>query len=163
MSSLSESDRTCLFTPDSIENFVSLEVLEPQTYYCMDQEPLFGAYQWGGKAGASLWGYGPYDYASPAKSVKGEKGKSWNELVEVAEGQAMIEDGLQFSDLDDEPELPVYVEHCPEPVSEPSSNRQIYGKGNNPFGSKGCESCEFCRRRKGKVHPPPPLPPLSLL
>jgi hypothetical protein len=151
MSGLSESDGTCLFTPDSIGNYQPLEVLETQPYYSMEPETLFGVYQWEGKAPTSIWTYS-YDYASPAKSVKGEKGKSWNELVEVAEGQAMIEDGLQFSDLDDEPELPVYVEHCPEPVSEPSSNRQIYGKGNNPFGSKGCESCEFCRRRKGKVH-----------
>ena len=31
-------------------------------------------------------------------------------------------------------------------------------RGNNPYGSRGCESCMPCRRRKFKVRPLTPLP-----
>lgn len=38
------------------------------------------------------------------------------------------------------------------PAPEPPPRKiSLYGKGNNPFGSRGCESCAPCRRRKGRV------------
>src|SRR5271169_3181234 len=140
---------------DSLENFLFPEVLEIQGYF--DMESFFGPYAWDGKAVKSHWSYGPYDYASPAKSVKGGKEK-WDEVVGA--GQAVVEDEVQYSDVEEELELPEYIGRCPEPASETSSNRPLGGKGNNPYGSKGSESCDFCRRRKGKVHLPHFITPL---
>ena len=136
---------------DALENFLPPEILEFQEYF--DMKSLFEPYQWDGKAVTSHWSYRSYDYASQAKSIKKDTGK-WDELVEAAwERQAMIEDEMQYSYVE-KPELPEYIEHYPESAWETSSNRPFDGKGIYPYESTGNESCEFCRRRKGKVHFP---------
>lgn len=42
-------------------------------------------------------------------------------------------------------------EETPPAPDPPPRKTSMYGKGNNPFGSRGCESCAPCRRRKGRV------------
>ena len=42
-------------------------------------------------------------------------------------------------------------EETPPAPEPPPRKTSLYGKGNNPFGSRGCESCAPCRRRKGRA------------
>ena len=44
-------------------------------------------------------------------------------------------------------------EETPPAPEPPSRKTTLSSKGNNPFGSRGCESCAPCRRRKGRVCP----------
>jgi hypothetical protein len=57
------------------------------------------------------------------------------------------------SDRDSEETPPAAEPPAPQqPAPEPPSRKAtLCNKGNNPFGSRGCESCAPCRRRKGRV------------
>jgi len=64
-------------------------------------------------------------------------------------------------DLDDDGSG-LYQEHHAEIKTEQGRERSDSSAtrrptGNNPYGSRGCESCMACRRRKGKVSIPSPL------
>jgi len=75
------------------------------------------------------------------------------EEQEEEEGE---QEGEQDEELDDD-DSGVYKEHHAEIVGRERSNsatRRLIG--NNPYGSRGCESCMACRRRKGKVPAPTP-------
>jgi hypothetical protein len=75
---------------------------------------------------------------------------------EEQEGEEGEEEEEEDAELDDD-DSGLYKEHHAEIVgrerSDSATRRLI---GNNPYGSRGCESCMACRRRKGKVPAPTP-------
>ena len=96
-------------------------------------------------------------------------GTTWVDMtipVSVSETEDDDGKGVPHSDTS-EPEPPGY-EHDPDyddnrRTSHTSTSRSHHlSPGNNPYGSRGCESCQACRRRKGRVLPPPPPLTLSL-
>jgi len=78
---------------------------------------------------------------------------------EEQEGEEGEEEEEEDAELDDD-DSGLYQEHHgeigPEVGRERSDSATRRGIGNNPYGSRGCESCMACRRRKGKVWPPTP-------
>jgi hypothetical protein len=80
-----------------------------------------------------------------------------NDEQEDGEEEEGEEEDEDDADLDDD-DSGLYQEHHAEIEQEVSRERSDSAtrnlKGNNPYGSRGCESCMACRRRKGKVFPP---------
>jgi len=82
-----------------------------------------------------------------------------DENEEEVEEEEDEEDGEEEEDAElDDDGSGLYQEHHaeikPEHARERSdSNATRRLAGNNPYGSRGCESCMACRRRKGKVTP----------
>jgi hypothetical protein len=81
------------------------------------------------------------------------------ELLEHMEARGYLSHTVDMSRIvatseqDSEETPPAAEPPAPQPpVPEPPSRKStLSSKGNNPFGSRGCESCAPCRRRKGRV------------
>lgn len=147
MSAYSESDSTYLFVSHPNDPHLPFELRQ---LLGMDPPSLFGmSYPWDKKSVTSPW------YLE-----KEESSLSWASLLVEAgrEGRTMLDE--EQSEVKEESEPEHYFDPDPEPEPEPEHEQVITRKpykGNNPFGSRGCESCEYCRRRKGRVYPLTPL------
>ena len=87
-----------------------------------------------------------------------EEEEEEEEEVDEEDGEGEEEEEVELDDDGSGLYQEHHVEIKPEHARERSdSNATRRPTGNNPYGSRGCESCVACRRRKGKVSSP--LPP----
>lgn len=87
-----------------------------------------------------------------------EEEEEEDEEEDEEDGEGEEEEEVELDDdgsgLYQEHHVEIKAEHGRE-RSDPNAARRP--TGNNPYGSRGCESCVACRRRKGKVSSPPSL------